>query len=189
MNRSFPRAAAGLTALILLGIALSGSARSESPPAADPAPTAAPGAASQPATVPGAASQPSTPAPVMRPATTYEGTPDSLLLFEVEIGNRMFPDWKETQEVRIGRPFYLGDSEQHAMPVRFLPDFKIGPDGPVSETRQWLNPALRILVFQDTAAVDSAWAFLNFPPHYSAKSFFSFKVLTIRPAGTDPKER
>ncbi len=41
------------------------------------------------------------------------------------------------------------------------------------------NPAVQVFVLADTGAVDSSWAFLNFPPHFSSKSFYSFQLKEV----------
>jgi len=105
--------------------------------------------------------------------------PDSTLVFRVEVGNRMFPDWKEEQRIHLGEAFHLGDSENWAMSPAFLPDFRLLDKKVVSASRAWNNPAIRIMVYKDSSAVDSTWAFRDFPPHYSQRSFFTFKLLEI----------
>lgn len=104
---------------------------------------------------------------------------DSSLVFRLEVGNRMFPDWKEEQQVRIGQAFPLGDSESWASAPRFVADFRLIDKQVISASAAWNNPALQIMVYEDSTAVDSTWAFRDFPPHYSARSFFSFKLLEI----------
>jgi len=105
--------------------------------------------------------------------------PDSSLVFRLEVGNRMYPDWKEEQQVRLAEPFHLGDTEFRAEVDLFLPDFRLGDTGPFSASPAWNNPAVRVIVHGDSTEVDSTWAFRNFPPHYSPRLFFTFKLLEI----------
>lgn len=122
---------------------------------------------------------PPAPAATIQPAAGDSLAPDSSLVFKVEIGNRMFPDWREEQRVRLGEPFHLGDTENWATAPVFLPDFRIVDKKVISASRAWNNPALRIMVYNDSTAIDSSWAFRDFPPHYSQHSFFTFKLLEI----------
>jgi len=137
---------------------------------------------------PGPTSMPSDPAALRVAADSVEvgvANPDSVaasdssLVFRLEVGNRMFPDWKEEQQVRLGQSFPLGDSESWARAPRFVADFRLDGKRVISASAAWNNPALQILVYEDSTAVDSTWAFRDFPPHYSARSFFSFKLLEI----------
>ncbi len=110
-------------------------------------------------------------------AATVE--PDTSLSLRVEVGSHMYTTWHEQLRVRLGETFFLGDSEYTARIDRFLPDFRIIDGEFTSVTRQLANPAARVIVYHDTTATDTTWAFLNFPPHYSARSFFTFKLLEI----------
>ena len=102
------------------------------------------------------------------------------LHFSVEIGSRLYPDWAETQLVALGEDFYLADSEYMAVVRDFLPDFRINDAGErISMTQELNNPAAFIHVFSDSGVVDSTWAFMNFPPHFTAKQFFTFKLLDV----------
>jgi hypothetical protein len=101
------------------------------------------------------------------------------LVLVVEVGNRMYPGWKETQRVGLDQPFFLGDTEYKATIREFLPDFRI-TDGKIVSISQTLgNPAAHVFVFNDSATVDSSWAFLNHPPHFSPRSFFTFRLQEI----------
>jgi hypothetical protein len=106
--------------------------------------------------------------------------PDTTLTLKIEVGSRMYTTWSEQLRVRLGEAFYLGDSEYTARIDRFLPDFRIVDGEFISVTQQLANPAARVIVYHDTTATDSTWAFLNFPPHFSPRSFFTFKLLEIQ---------
>lgn len=119
-----------------------------------------------------------------------EETPDSTAasgadvpVFSVEIGNRLYPKWREEQRVREHEFFFLGDTRFTARVEEFLPDFRIGDDGPFSASPECLNPAIHVIVYDDTLATDSSWAFRNFPPHFSTRSFFMFKLLDVAMPG------
>ncbi len=102
------------------------------------------------------------------------------LRFVVEIGNRMYPDWNEIVNVKMRENFYLGDTEFTARVERFVPDFRISEGGNVlSHSNELDNPAVHVFVYGDSAATDSTWAFQNFPPHFSPRSFFIFRLKTV----------
>lgn len=112
---------------------------------------------------------------------------DSSLVLVVEVGSRLYPEWHEEVRVRLGETFFLGDSEFTARLRRFVPDFRISDTGEIgSASRELANPAARVVVYHDTTATDSSWAFLNFPPHFSPRSFFTFKLKEIH--GDAPPE-
>lgn len=132
---------------------------------------------------------PPPPAAAGQPAAGDSLAPDSSLVFRIEIGNRMFPDWKDEQRIRLGEPFHLGDTESWGTAPIFLPDFRIVDKRVISASRAWNNPALRIMVYNDSTAIDSSWAFRDFPPHYSQHSFFTFKLLEIVVSGPESGAR
>lgn len=105
---------------------------------------------------------------------------DTKLLFVVQTGNRIYPDWKEEHRVHIGEKFILGDTKNEAVLVGLYPDFRIVDGKVLSASDSLHNPAVRVFVRREGAVVDSSWAFLNFPPHFSAKSFFTFQLKDIQ---------
>ncbi|MEZ5065360.1 MAG: hypothetical protein R3B81_11550 [bacterium] len=110
--------------------------------------------------------------------------PAEELTFTLELGSRLYPEWSETVEVRLDERFYLGDTEYQAAAREFLPDFRINDGVPASISEDWNNPAVHVFVYTDTAAVDSSWAFRNFPPHFGPQSFFTFRLTDIQPERT-----
>lgn len=114
---------------------------------------------------------------------------DTTLSFTLILGSRLFPDWHETQEARIGQPILLGDSPYSAEVTAFMPDFGIVNGKARNCSREMGNPAVRVFVYADSGAVDSTWAFLNFPPHYSPKSFFTFRLAEVRGYGKPGADR
>jgi len=105
--------------------------------------------------------------------------PDTLTVLGIEAGSRLYPDWKESHQVRIGEIFFLGDTPLVASVREFFPDFRILEGKPVNWSDSLGNPAAHVFVYADTGAVDSSWAFLNFPPHFSPESFFTFRLTEI----------
>ncbi len=105
---------------------------------------------------------------------------DTSLVLQVEVGSRLYPTWHEQLRLRLGERFYLGDSEYTARIERFLPDFRIVDGKFLSLTQKLANPAAQVIVYHDTTATDTTWAFLKFPPHFSPRSFFTFKLLEIQ---------
>lgn len=105
---------------------------------------------------------------------------DSSLVLTIEVTNRNYPGWREEWQVRLGETFYLGDSKFTARAERFVSDFRINERGEVLNYSDELkNPAAQVVVYGDSAATDTTWAFMNFPPHFSPRSFFAFKLLSI----------
>jgi len=122
-----------------------------------------------------------------RTARAQEPTPrpvpavvDTTIRFAIQAGSRLYPDWKESLDVRIEEKFFLGDTEFTGKVKKFLPDFRIIDGKVMSLSYAMNNPAIQIYVYADSGAVDSSWAFLNFPPHFSAKSFFMFQLKEVR---------
>jgi hypothetical protein len=60
-----------------------------------------------------------------------------------------------------------------------MPDFRMLEGKPRNVSEFLQNPAIRVFVYADSGAVDSTWAFLNFPPHFSARSFYTFQLKKI----------
>jgi len=108
---------------------------------------------------------------------------DTSLVFKIEIGSRLYTEWKEEQTLRIGERVFIGDTEFSAGVEGFLSDFRLVDGRPVSASSEMKNPAAQIVTFKEGAAVDSTWAFLNFPPHFSPNSFFTFRLLSINGIG------
>jgi hypothetical protein len=123
---------------------------------------------------------------------------DTKYVFVIETGSRLYPEWKEENRVRLNQDFYIADSQYSARITRFLPDFRIDKGQFVTASDSLLNPAVHIYVFSDSGAVDSTWAFKNFPPHFSPRSFYSFKLKDVlasdtaapaTPPAAEPKEK
>jgi len=104
---------------------------------------------------------------------------DTSVVFALETGSRLYPDWKEPHSVRLGERFPIGDTEFSGIVTRFLPDFRLVDGRAVSASHRLDNPAVRVVTWRDSTAVDSSWAFLNFPPHFSPLAFFTFQLKAI----------
>jgi len=105
--------------------------------------------------------------------------PDSVVLF---IGNRMFPDFAEIVSARLRQRQAVGDSEFSFEIESFNPHFSIidSTKKIVALSDEPKNPAFRIKVYKDDAAVDSTWAFYNMDiPHFSRTSALWFRVLAF----------
>ena len=132
------------------------------------------------------------------PAQAQEAAPkpvpaitDTTLRFVIEAGNRLYPEWKEEHTVGIGEKFFLGDTPLMGSVKQFLTDFRIIDGKMLNLSAALNNPAIQVFVLADTGAVDSSWAFLNFPPHFSSSSFYSFQLKEVRgytgpPSKPDP---
>lgn len=105
---------------------------------------------------------------------------DTTLSFSITAGSRLYPDWHEDHVVRLQEEFFLGDTPFRGRVEGFIPDFRMVDGKPRSVSKLLGNPAIRVFVYADTGAVDSSWAFLNFPPHFSAKSFYTFQLKKIQ---------
>jgi hypothetical protein len=113
------------------------------------------------------------------PAPAARALPDSVVLL---IGNRLFPDFREVVSTGLRERRQIGDSDMFFEVLEFYPHFAI-----VDSTRKVVtlsdepkNPAFRIKVFENEAAVDSTWAFFNLDiPHFSRTSALWFRVLAF----------
>lgn len=104
------------------------------------------------------------------------------------IRHRVFHDFRDIQKVKLNQDFPLGDSEYSARVIQYLPDFQMDIEHHkfFSLSDQPRNPAFQIVVRKGKAPHDTSWAFLKSPPHFSAKSYFSFEVLRIDFVGHPP---
>ena len=114
---------------------------------------------------------------------------DTSLVFSLVAGHRLYPEWSEEHRVRLHEEFWLGDLPFRGVVRSFMSDLKIVDGEQVNYSAELENPSVFVVVLGDTAAVDSSWAFLNFPPHFSPTSFFKFQLTEITgyepPAGDE----
>lgn len=110
---------------------------------------------------------------------------------QLTIGHRLHPGFKETQRVRPGEKFQIGDSELYGRVVDFIPDFAYDDKAKkvVSRSKELRNPAIKIEVWDEAKGkkVEDTWALTAAMPHFSAASQLSFHVdsLLWKP-GMDP---
>jgi hypothetical protein len=106
----------------------------------------------------------------------------------LSIRHRVFHDFHDLQSVRIGQKFLLGDTDYDARVVQYVPDFEmdLASRKVVSRSGQPNNPAFRIIVRKGDVPQDTAWAFLNMPPHFGRRSYFAFHVVRIDFSGHAP---
>lgn len=138
------------------------------------------------AATPAAKDSTTVPPPPPPPLVPVPIAEDTSWVFDMIAGSRLYPDWKEEHTVKLGQLFPLGDTPFNAKLTRFLPDFGIANGKPDNWSLEMLNPAVRVFVYSDSGAYDSTWAFKNFPPHFSPKSFFTFQLKEVH--GYPPKK-
>lgn len=110
---------------------------------------------------------------------TTDGKPLRVSRIAIGIRHRVAHDFSERQDVKLKEEFKIGDGEYTARIIEFVPDFMIENRKVVSRSREPRNPAVRVAVKQNGAPQDTSWAFLNFPPHFSAKSVLAFQMIRI----------
>ena len=97
------------------------------------------------------------------------------------VRHRVFHDFVENIQAKLGEPFEIGDTDFEATVDRYVPDFTmdIYTGRVVSRTDQANNPAFRITVRQKGAPQDTTWALLDSPPHFTRKSMLAFQAVKI----------
>jgi hypothetical protein len=115
------------------------------------------------------------------------GTP-RVKTITLAIRHRVYHDFVEADEVGLRELFTIGDSPYSATVTDFLPDFVIDVDARriTSRSNEPKNPAVRIMVRENGVLQDTTWAFLNMPPHFSARSLLAFKIMRIDFADRPP---
>ena len=115
------------------------------------------------------------------------GTP-RVKTITLAIRHRVYHDFVEADEVGLRQLFTIGDSPYSATVTDFLPDFVIDVEARriTSRSIEPKNPAVRIVVRENGAVQDTTWAFLNMPPHFSARSLLAFKIMRIDFADRPP---
>jgi len=115
------------------------------------------------------------------------GTP-RVKTITLAIRHRVYHDFVEADEVGLRELFRIGDSPYSATVTDFLPDFVIDVDARriTSRSNEPKNPAARIVVRENGVVQDTTWAFLNMPPHFSARSLLAFKIVRIDFADRPP---
>lgn len=176
---------------VTLGIALTAAAAGATPPTATPAGTGAASATgAPPATSPasGAAPAPAagTPAASTTPptpvASSEPGPPlksgEKLKMKSVtlHVFHRVFRNFHDQVEARLKQEFRIGDSDYTGVITEFVPDFAMGLQSHKVTTRseEPNNPAFHIIVRKNGTPVDTTWAFLDMPPHFTRRALVAF---------------
>uniref|UniRef100_A0A832MLR3 Uncharacterized protein n=1 Tax=Eiseniibacteriota bacterium TaxID=2212470 RepID=A0A832MLR3_UNCEI len=97
------------------------------------------------------------------------------------VRHRVFHNFYDEVEVRLGEEFPVGDSDYSAKVLRFEPHFTIDEKTRriYSMSNAPKNPALQIVSIEKGAPHDTTWAFLNFPPHFSKRAILAYQILRI----------
>lgn len=127
------------------------------------------------------------PPPGMSPLPKAPSTPADLSKarkvkqLTLMIRHRVFHDFAEQVETRLGEPFPIGDTEYSATVDQYVPDFAmdIKTGRVLSRTAEANNPAVRIVVREKGVPQDTTWALLDMPPHFGRKSMLSFQMTKI----------
>jgi hypothetical protein len=106
----------------------------------------------------------------------------------IGIIHRVFAGFRDIQKVKPNQVFILGDTDYSARVVGYIPDFTMDLTTKKIMTRSAdpNNPAFKIIVWQGGVPRDTAWAFLNMPPHFAKTSSFGFQILRIDFVGRPP---
>jgi hypothetical protein len=104
------------------------------------------------------------------------------------IRNRIFHDFADQQKALLNKEFVVGDTEMTGRVVQYIPDFTMDLKSGKVTTRspEPRNPAFKIVVRDKGKAVDTTWAMLSLPPHFTRKSYLAFKVMRIDFIGREP---
>jgi hypothetical protein len=116
-----------------------------------------------------------------KPAPAARRTGPRVATMSFVIGHRVFTQFRDQVTVRMQETFRVGDSEYSAKVVEFQPDFtmdletrRVG-----SRSSEPDNPAVRVIVWRNGAPDDTAWAFLNMPPHFARHSMLAFRLTRL----------
>ena len=104
------------------------------------------------------------------------------------IRHRIFHDFADQQMALLNKEFVVGDTEMTGRIVQYIPDFTMDLKSGKVTTRssEPKNPAFKIIVRDKGKAVDTTWAMLSLPPHFTRKSYLAFKVMRIDFIGREP---
>ena len=102
--------------------------------------------------------------------------------------HRIFKNFSDVQTVTLQKEFPVGDSDFSARVIRYVPDFamELKTGKVISRSNEPKNPAFQIIVREKKVPQDTAWAFLNLPPHFGRKSMLAFKIVRIDLVGAPP---
>ena len=142
-------------------------------PSATPVPAS--GAAPAPASVgsgpPPSPVAPSEPGPPLKPGEKLKMKSVTLHVF-----HRVFRNFHDQVEAHLKQEFRIGDSDYTGVITEFVPDFAMGLQSHKVMTRSQEpnNPAFHIIVRKNGTPVDTTWAFLDMPPHFTRRALVAF---------------
>jgi hypothetical protein len=95
--------------------------------------------------------------------------------------HRVFQDFRQRVTTPLKQDFRLGDTDQTARVIEWVPDFTMDLKTRKITTRgtEPKNPAFRVIVRKAGVPQDTVWAFFNMPPHFAAKSLVGFMATDI----------
>ncbi|HET9251624.1 MAG TPA: hypothetical protein VFP58_05855 [Candidatus Eisenbacteria bacterium] len=104
------------------------------------------------------------------------------------IRHRVFHQFQDKHDAKLNQEFVIGDTEWSARVVRYVPDFamELKTGKVVSRSPEPRNPAFQIVVRDKGKAVDTTWAMLSMPPHFTRRSFLAFRVMRVDFDGREP---
>ena len=104
------------------------------------------------------------------------------------IRNREFHEFEDQEVAKLNQDFPIGDTDYSGRIVQYVPDFAMDltTRKVITRSSEPRNPAFKIIVRQKAKAVDTTWAMLSLPPHFTRRSFLAFKVMRIDFVGRAP---
>ncbi len=99
----------------------------------------------------------------------------------LHIFHRVFANFHDRVDARLGREFRIGDSDYTGRVIQFVPDFTMDLKTRRVTTRSQEpnNPAFHVVVRKNGVPQDTTWAFLNMPPHFARKSLVAFLATRV----------
>jgi hypothetical protein len=119
-------------------------------------------------------------------ATPEKPDDTSDMKLTVAVGNRLFPDFRETHRTTMHNRLQIGDTDYFFEVVAFYPHFAIidSTKEVVSLSDETKNVAFKIAVYKNDEIVRDAWAFYNMSiPHFRATSALTFDVIEFEYRG------
>jgi len=104
----------------------------------------------------------------------------------VEVGNRMYPDFRETHETQMNERIQVGDTDFFFSVEAFYPHFALidSTKEIVSLSDEPENVAFKFVVYESDTIVDTSWSFYSLQiPHYGRSSYLHFNVLEFQYRG------
>lgn len=104
------------------------------------------------------------------------------------VRHRVFPEFGQRVTTRMQERFRIGDTDYTGQLVQFMPhfDYDIKRRRARNLSNELKNPGFRVIVREKGVPKDTAWVFLNSPPHFARTSMLAFQVLKIELEGRPP---